>query len=183
VRGFATREFQLMLLRRMADFQPLLVEDAYTAIGATRADYMAAHNRWQTMLHSRRAPRGLSLLKAVLGPPLSDRAVPVGDLNLTAYLWRLPMWPDLRWEALVEDGGGVLNSWLVRPSPLTAMPPVDRLAPWSIVVNDAVTGYEGAEQVNPDVPVQWLVRLGDKELWFVHGLLQQIRPRSRQDQV
>jgi hypothetical protein len=49
MRGFARREFQLMLLRRMADFQPELVARAYAKAGATRADYLAAHNRWQSL--------------------------------------------------------------------------------------------------------------------------------------
>jgi hypothetical protein len=164
-----------MLLRRMADFQPLLVEDAYTAMGATRAQYLAAHNRWQTMLHSRRAPRGIDLLQAVLGPPQAERAVPVGDVTLNACYWRLPMWPDLRWEALVGDGGVVLNSWLVRPSPLPSLPPPAKLGPWSCVVDDVVLGYDSAEQINPDVPFQWLVRVGGRQLWFVHGLLQLVR--------
>jgi hypothetical protein len=145
-------------------------------MGATRAQYMAAHNRWQTMLHSKRAPRGIVLLRAVLGPPQSEATVPVGDVRLTACQWQLPMWPDLRWEALVGDGGVVLNSWLVRPQPLPLpdLPPLSQLGPWSCVVGDALA-YEGAQQVNPDVPFQWLVRVGGRELWFVHGLLQTVR--------
>lgn len=178
MRGFATREFQLMLLRRMADFQPLLVEDAYTAIGATRAEYLAAHNRWTSMLYSRRAPRGIDLLRAVLGPPESERPEPVGDVTLSAYSWRLPMWPELRWEALVGDGGVVLNSWLVRPAPLAVLPPPPDLPPWSIVVGDAVRAYADGRQINPDVPFQWLVRVGRWDLWFAHGLLQDVRPAS-----
>lgn len=175
MRGFATREYQLMLLRRMADFQPLLVEDAYTAFGATRAQYLAAHNRWQSMLFSKRAPRGLDLLQAVLGPPESARPVPVGDVAVTACYWRLPLWPELRWEALIGDGDVVLNAWLVRPEPLTNLPPPSELPPWSCVIGDALHSYEDAQQVNPDVPVQWLVRAGGRELWFVHGLLQLVR--------
>src|SRR5262245_29112125 len=147
-----------MLLRRMADFQPLLVEDAYKAVGATKAQYMAAHNRWQSMLMSRRAPRGLDLLQAVLGPPQTEQPVQTGDVTLTACYWRLPMWPDLRWEALVGDSGVVLNSWFVRPTPLAEMPPPAKLPPWSCVVGDVLRAYEGAQQVNPDVPFQWLVR-------------------------
>lgn len=175
MRGFATREYQLMLLRRMADFQPLLVEDAYTSIGATRAQYLGAHNRWQSMLFSRRAPRGIALLQAVLGPPAEERTVPVGDVSLTACYWRLPMWPALRWEALIGDQGVVLNSWFVRPSPLPSLPPVTDLEPWSCVIGDVTHAYQGAEQVNPDVPFQWLVRAQGRELRFVHGLLQVVR--------
>jgi hypothetical protein len=164
-----------MLLRRMADFQPLLVEDAYKAIGATRAQYLAAHSRWQTMLYSRRAPRGIDLLRAVLGPPATERQMRVGDVTLAVCDWRLPMWPDLRWEALVGDEGVALNSWLVRPSPLPRLPPPARLRPWSCVIGDALHAYEGAQEINPDIPFHWLVRVGGRELWFVHGLLQAVR--------
>ena len=72
-----------MLLRRMADFQPLLVQDAYTSLGATHAEYMKAHNRWVFMLRSKKAPKGLPLYEAVLGPPDTQRVVPVGDAEVT----------------------------------------------------------------------------------------------------
>src|ERR1700754_2990992 len=78
MKGFARREFQLVLLRRMADFQRDLVEDAYTAIGLTRREYLAAHTRWQRMLRSRRAPRGIDLYRAVLGPPDTERTQQLG---------------------------------------------------------------------------------------------------------
>jgi hypothetical protein len=38
VRGFGRYEFELMLLRRMADFQPGLVTSALEQLGAGRAD-------------------------------------------------------------------------------------------------------------------------------------------------
>src|SRR5215470_8676188 len=52
----------LMLLRRMADYQPDLVAWAIAELGATPAQYRAAHNRWQSLLRARRAPSGLTLL-------------------------------------------------------------------------------------------------------------------------
>ena len=109
VQGFARREFQLMLLRRTADFQPDLVEAAYAELGADRRAYMAAHTRWQTMLRSRRAPAGLDLYRAVLGPPDTERAERFGDVVLTLDSGLGGLWPDLRWEVVVGTGGVVLN--------------------------------------------------------------------------
>jgi hypothetical protein len=182
VRGFATREFELMLLRRMADLQPLLVEDAVAAIGSTREQYMAAHNRWQSMLRSRTAPRGIDLYRAVLGPPLSEREIAVGDVTVVAYAWPMPpLWPDLAWEAVIGAGNVVLNAWLVRPpgSPVPQLPPADQLAPWSCVIGDVLQAYPDARQRNPDVPSQWLVEVGDVTLRFVHGLLQTVEHHER----
>jgi hypothetical protein len=167
-----------MLLRRMADFQPHLVEASIEELRTSRAEYMAAHNRWQAMLHSRRAPRGLVLYRAVLGPPDAERAERVGDVIVTACSWRLPgLWPDLRWEAIVGEGGVVLHGWLVR-APASAVPQLKdpaRLAPWSCVVGDVVARFPGAQQADPDIPTQWLVTVDGHQLWFVHGLLQTVR--------
>jgi hypothetical protein len=184
VKGFARREFQLMLLRRMADFQPDLVEAAHTELGASHAQYLAAHNRWQTMLHSARAPRGLTLYRAVLGPPDTERAVPFGEVELTEYTWRLPgLWPDLVWRTIVSRVAVglhevVLDGALVRPegAEVPALPPPESLAPWSCVVGDVVMRFPAARQVDPDVPSQWLIELDGRQLWFVHGLLQAVRP-------
>jgi hypothetical protein len=176
--GFARREFQLMLLRRMADFQPLLVEDAHTDLGATRAQYLAAHHRWQSMLRSRSAPKGLDLYEAVLGPPDAERQEPFGDITVTALSWRLgALWPDLRYEVLLGDAGGVLNGWLVRP-PESPVPELagdpKQLRPWSCVVSDAVIKIPDARQSNPETPSQWLVQAADQRMIFVHGLLQSV---------
>jgi hypothetical protein len=144
MKGFARREFQLMLLRRMADFQPHLVEAARFELDASHSEYMAAHNRWQSMLHARRAPRGLDLYRAVLGPPDSERAERVGDVTVTACQWRLPgLWPDLGWEVIVGVGNVVLHGWLVRAaaSPVPVLEDPAGLAPWSCVVGDVVTRF------------------------------------------
>ena len=180
VKGFARREFQLMLLRRMADFQPDLVRAACEDLDATHAEYMAAHNRWQTMLRSRRAPAGLDLYQAVLGPPETSRDVEHGDVTTTVCTWRLPgLWPDLRWQAVIGFNRVVLDAGLAR-SPDSArpdLPPPGHLAPWSCVVADALAAYPDAVQHDPDVPTQWLLLVDATELWFVHGLLQTVRPR------
>src|SRR4051794_9167597 len=77
VRGLARREFCLVLLRRMADVRPDLVAEALPRLGADRAQARAAHRRWQALHHAPRAPRGLALRTAVLGPPeeVEDRRV------------------------------------------------------------------------------------------------------------
>ena len=168
-----------MLLRRMADFQPQLVEAARYELQASHPEYMAAHNRWQSMLHSRRAPRGLDLYRAVLGPPDSERAERVGDVTVTACAWRLPgLWPDLRFETIVGAGDVVLHGWLVRApgSPVPRLGEPAGLAPWSCVVGDVAARFPQARQADPDIPTQWLVAVDGHQLWFVHGLLQVVRP-------
>jgi hypothetical protein len=175
VRGFARREFELVLLRRMADFQPDLVAAAIQRAGATHAQYMAAHNRWQNLLHSRRAPAGLNLYWAVLGPPDDERERLWGDVVTTAHSWRLAgLWPDLRWQVLAGDGGAVLNGWLVRPpdQPVPELPAVDRLAPWSCVVGDITAQVLDVRVHEPDAPHRWRLDLSGYRLVFVHGLLQ-----------
>jgi len=172
MRGFARREFQLMLLRRMADFQPELVTRAYQTAGATKADYLAAHNRWQSMLRSAQAPPGLALYEAVLGPPDGEREEAVGDVTLTALTWPLAgLWPDLRFELKVGFGGVVLNDWLVR-APDAPIPALGRLDPWSCVVGDVVASYPASRQADPGIPSRWLIHVNGQRLTFVHGLLQ-----------
>jgi len=176
VKGFARREFELMLLRRMADLQPDLVEAACAEVGVTHRHYMAAHNRWQSMLHSRRAPQGLDLLQAVLGPPQTEREIHIGDVTVTACTWRLAgLWPGLCWEAVVGVQDVVLRGWLVREPglPVPELPSLpERLAPWSCVVGDVLARFPGAQQSDPQIPSQWLVQADLVRLRFVHGLLQ-----------
>ncbi|BCJ75627.1 hypothetical protein CS0771_51710 [Catellatospora sp. IY07-71] len=182
MQGFARREFQLMLLRRMFDFQPDLVEAACAELGVSHRVYMAAHNRWQTMLRSRTAPKGLALYGAVLGPADERYEVLFGDARMTAHRWRLPgLWPDLRFEALSGAGDFVLHGWLVRAagSPVPELGPVGSLAPWSCVVDDVLARFPGAVQRDPEVPARWGVDVPDPaggvwRLMFVYGLLQQV---------
>lgn len=170
-----------MLLRRMYDFQPELVEAACAELSASHGEYMKAHNRWQTMLRSRSAPAGLRLYEAVLGPADERRQVPYGDAVLTAHRWRLAgLWPQLRWEALVGTENFVLHGWLVRAAgtPLPRLGPVAGLAPWSCVVDDVLARFPHARQRDPEVATRWGVDVPDGDmvhrLLFVHGLLQQV---------
>jgi hypothetical protein len=175
VRGLARREFCLVLLRRMADTRPDLVLHALPRLSADRAEAHAAHTRWQALQHSSRAPRGVSLHTAVLGPPEEVGDAPFGDLDLVVRRWSLPLWPQLRWEVIAGPEGTVLQEQLVR-APGSPVPPArpDDLRVWEHVVAD-VAVLPGAEDVDPGVASRWEVHLpGGVRARFVWGLLQQV---------
>ena len=180
MRGLARREFCLVLLRRMADLRPDLVAEALPWLGADRAEARAAHRRWQALHHAPRAPRGLALRTAVLGPAddLEDRRF--GDLDVQLRRWPLPLWPHLRWEVLSDPGGAVLHEQLVR-APGSAVPRASHasLRVWEHVLDDVV-GLPGAESVDPDVVSRWEVHLpGGVRASFVWGLLQRVSRPAR----
>ncbi|SFK40544.1 hypothetical protein [Geodermatophilus ruber] len=175
MRGLARREFCLVLLRRMADLRPDLVADALPRLGADRTEAHAAHTRWQALQHSRRAPRGLALRTAVLGPAEAVEPRRFGDLELVVRRWPLPLWPHLRWEVLSGPGGAVLHEHLVRAagSPVPAAA-AGRLRVWEHVLDDVV-GLPGAVSVDPGVVTRWEVRLRTGvRARFVWGLLQEV---------
>jgi hypothetical protein len=177
VRGLARREFCLVLLRRMADLRPDLVADALPRLGATRAEAHAAHTRWQALQHSARAPRGLALRSAVLGPPEETEDRRFGDLDLEVRRWPLPLWPHLYWEVLTGPGGSVLQEHLVR-APDSPVPPATpaRLRVWEHTLDDVVD-LRGATSVDPGVVTRWEVHLpGGVRARFVWGLLQAVGP-------
>ena len=93
--GFGRHEFQLMLLRRMQDFHPALVTEALGEIGATRADLLAAHRRWQELLRSPRFAHDVRRFQIALGTSDSERSLPFGEAVLTAHRWALPrLWSE-----------------------------------------------------------------------------------------
>ena len=179
MRGLARREFCLVLLRRMADVRPDLVAGALPRLGATRAEAHAAHTRWQALHHAPRAPRGLGLRTAVLGPPeeLEDRRF--GDLDVQVRRWPLPLWPHLYWEVLSGPGGSVLHEQLAR-APGSPVPPAHPggLRVWEHVLDDVV-GLPGADGVDPGVGTRWEVHLPDVRAVFVWGLLQKVDQTTR----
>src|SRR4051795_3708554 len=140
----------------MADLRPDLVAEALPRISADRAQARAAHRRWQALHHAPRAPRGLALRTAVLGPPATEEHRCLrhlarlgrpeteehrcfGDLAVLVRRWPLPVWPHLRWEVLSGPGGAVLQEQFVR-GPDSPVPPATAgsLRVWEHVLDDVV---------------------------------------------
>jgi hypothetical protein len=182
MRDFGPWEFQLMLLRRMEDFQPHLVKAALTEMSATRAQQRAAHHRWQQLQRSARFDHGITGIRAALGPPESDAERDTAYGSIRQQRWRLPyLWPELRWCVLSGLGGTVLQSELVRlrarePTlPSAASPP----APWSLVVAD--TAAHLAHHRDDTITSRTVLWLPSAEgtplrLTFAWGLLQECVP-------
>ena len=176
--GFGRREFQLMLLRRMADFQPELVADAVAEMVATPAEQRAAHHRWQQLLHSPRFDQGVVGLRAALGAPELDRTHDTGVARVREQRWRMPhLWGgDLCWCSLSAESGQILNAELVRdpPSPATPGQTSPLPEPWSLVVAD-IAPYVRHTRDDPMTSrtILWVPRDdGTLTLTFVWGLLQ-----------
>ncbi len=187
--GFATTEFQLVLLRRMADFHPDLVEGALHRLGATRAGMREANKRWQAMVRSPRLPHGARRYAAVLGPPEAVLPRRIGDLDCTVQLWALPLWPDLRFEILLGPAGGAAppwNEWLVRApgTPPPQLRTLEDLVPWSCVVADVGAAFPPAVPREGSAPTRWQLdftapdgagRPRSCTADFTWGLLQEVR--------
>ena len=186
IHGFGPLEFQLVLLRRMADFHPALVEDAVRRLGADRTAMREANRRWQAMLRSRTFPHGERRYLAVLGPPESTDRRKLGDLPLRALRWPVPLWPELRFELLLGPGGPPLQEWLVR-APGAAPPPLRTLAdlaPWSCTVDDVGRAFAPARPMEGTAPSRWRLAftapdrdgvLRQAVADFTWGLLQEVR--------
>ncbi|AQS69751.1 hypothetical protein [Streptomyces pactum] len=154
---FTRRDFQLVLLRRMADHNPGPVEDARRELGASLAEMREANRRWQAMLRSPRSRSAASRYRSVLGEPESAAPRRIGDLECEARQWALPLWPDLRFEVLVADHGVVWNEWLVR-APGAGAPrlrTLDDLTPWSCTVDEAARAFPPARPLQGSAPTRW----------------------------
>ncbi|MGV0097084.1 MULTISPECIES: hypothetical protein [Streptomyces] len=181
---FGPLQFQLVLLRRMADHQPGLVEEARHELGASLADMREANRRWQAMV---RAPRGrgaLNRYRSVLGVPELTLPHRVGDLECEALLWPVPLWPDLRFEVMAGPGGAVWNEWLVR-APGAAAPEftsVTELRPWSCTVDEAARAFPPARPMEGSAPTRWSLAVTDRASGrervaeFTWGLFQRLLP-------
>ncbi|MDX3494155.1 hypothetical protein PV735_15860 [Streptomyces turgidiscabies] len=166
---FTVIDFQLVLLRRMADHNPDLVEDARHQLGVSIADMREANKRWQGMLRSKYARAAASLphsrlrssggtpIRSVLGAPESVTARRIGDLECEAWLWPVPLWPDLRFEVLVAANGVAWNEWLVRapgaPAPELRTP--DDLRPWSCTVDEVARAFAPVRPLEGTAPTRW----------------------------
>ncbi|MFI9275867.1 hypothetical protein ACIGXM_35010 [Kitasatospora sp. NPDC052896] len=196
VHGFATTDFQLVLLRRMADFQPGLVEEAVRRLGASRARLREANKRWQAMIRSPRFPRGARRYVAVLGAAEAVLPRRIGDLDCTAQQWTLPLWPELRFEVLLgpaEAGEPVWNEWLVRAadSPPPSLRTLADLRPWSCVVSDVAAAFPPAVPREGSAPTRWQLDFTAPDpagvprsctADFTWGLLQEVRIADERDQ-
>ncbi|MCF6525500.1 hypothetical protein [Streptomyces sp. JJ36] len=155
--AFGPFQFQLVLLRRMADFQPGLVADALRELGTDRAALREAHRRWQAMVRSPRGRGAVARYRSVLGPPEDTVRRRIGDLDCEALTWRVPLWPDLRFEVLTAPGGHAWNEWLVRAP--GAAPPrlrtVEDLTPWSCTVDEAARAFAPARPLEGSAPTRW----------------------------
>ena len=151
---FTPLDFQLVLLRRMADHNPDLVEDARHELGVSIADMREANRRWQAMLHAPRSRAATSRYRSILGTPESVTPRQIGDLACEALLWPVPLWPDLRFEVLVAPNGIAWNEWLVRapgvPGPV--LETLDDLTPWSCTVDEAARAFAPARPLEGTAP-------------------------------
>ncbi|MFJ7073055.1 hypothetical protein [Streptomyces sp. NPDC098781] len=154
---FTPLDFQLVLLRRMADHNPDLVDNARRELGVSLAEMREANKRWQAMVRSPRARAAASRYRSVLGAPESVVTRKVGDLECEAWLWPVPLWPDLRFEALLAPNGTVWNEWLVRAPgvPGPALRTLADLTPWSCAVDEAARAFAPVRPLEGTAPTRW----------------------------
>ncbi|MFJ5773205.1 hypothetical protein [Streptomyces sp. NPDC093094] len=150
-------DLQLVLLRRMADHNPGLVEDARRELGVSAAEMREANKRWQAAVRSPRARSAAARWSSVLGPPESTAARRVGGLDCEARRWPVPLWPGLRFEVLAGPDGTVWNEWLVR-APGARGPELrtlEDLTPWSCTVDEAARAFAPARPLEGTAPTRW----------------------------
>ncbi|MGW0895840.1 hypothetical protein ACWD0G_02410 [Streptomyces goshikiensis] len=177
---FGPGSFQLVLLRRMADFRPELAEAARLRLGASLAEQREANRRWQAMVRSPRSRGALARYRSVLGPPESVSARTIGDLECEALLWPVPLWPDLRFEVLAGPDGAVWNEWLVRapgaPGPVLEGP--QDLLPWSATVDEVARAFAPVRPMEGTAPTRWRLAFAARGrpcvAEFTYGLLQRV---------
>ncbi|SMQ16084.1 hypothetical protein SAMN06272771_2428 [Streptomyces sp. Ag82_O1-12] len=154
---FTPLDFQLVLLRRMADHNPGLVEAARHELGVSIANMREANRRWQAMARSPRSRAPLSRYRQVLGEPETRTPRRIGDLDCEAWLWPVPLWPSLRFEVLTAPNRAVWNEWLVR-APGAKSPELrtlDDLTPWSCTVDEAARAFAPARPLEGTAPTRW----------------------------
>ena len=181
-------EFPLVLLRRMADYQPELVENARTRLGYDVTEMRAVNATWQRMLRSRHSRGSLGQLHRVLGKPVEVIERKVGDAACRCEQWEITqeVWPGLRFEAFIGPGDMLLKEHLVRAPgvPRPTLPSLSDLTPWSCVLGDAAMAFGRLRQLEGSAPTRdlALVEVDDgtgvkvtAATEFVYGLLQSAR--------
>ncbi|PNE35691.1 hypothetical protein AF335_02275 [Streptomyces eurocidicus] len=178
--------FQLVLLRRMADHHPELVEDALRELGVDRTTMREANRRWQAMVRSPKSRGAGTRYRSVLGPPGTTGERRIGDLTFDVATWRMPLWPALRFEVLSAPGGAVWNEWLVRApgAPAPTLRTVEDLRPWSCTVDEVARAFAPARPMEGTAPSRWGLGFsavdaggvrGAYVAEFTWGLLQRVR--------
>ncbi|MGW6402073.1 hypothetical protein [Streptomyces sp. NPDC055134] len=154
---FTVTDFQLVLLRRMADHNPDLVEDARRRLGASVAQMREANRRYQARRHVRGPLTTRSLYRSLLGAPEQTVTRQIGDLTCEALQWSVPLWPGLLFEALAGPNGAVWNEWLVRApgAPAPALRTLDDLVPWSCTVDEVSEAFPPARPLEGSAPTRW----------------------------
>jgi hypothetical protein len=154
---FGRIDFQLMLLRRMADYQPGLVQDKLRELGFARSEARAAHQHWQEIVRSRSFPGGLARYRLVLGRPARAYQREFGDLSCEITQWELELWPGLWFETVAVPGGAVVQDWLVRAG--DCAPPdlatVADLRPWGCVVGEVERRFGAVRHAGDEAPTRW----------------------------
>ena len=186
---FTPLDFQLVLLRRMADHQPGLVEDARRTLGVSVADMREANRRWQAMLHAPRQRSAAARYRSVLGAPVSEEDRRIGDLDCRALRWPVPLWPTLRFEVVAGGNGAVWHEWLVRAPDAAGAAPgtLEDLAPWSCTVEEVARAFAPARPLEGTAPTRWGLAFTapdaagvrrDCAAEFTWGLLQRVAVRG-----
>ena len=174
-----------MLLRRMADYQPERVDGAMAELSAGPTEMRDANRHWQALSRARGAPTGLTRLRMALGEPIDRRTRALGEVTVQLIHWRLPLWPDLWFQAVATESGHVWEQLLVRPDPATApeLASLADLVPWSCVIGDVDRAFPGGTHLEGDAASRWGLRLtapgadGNPVVvtaQFVWGLLQRV---------
>ncbi|MEU6989347.1 hypothetical protein ABZ953_01610 [Streptomyces sp. NPDC046465] len=182
---FGALDFQLVLLRRMADHNADLVDDARRDLGVSVAEMREANRRWQAMARSPRSRGAASRYRSALGAPQTARRT-IGDLECEALRWPVPLWPELRFEVLLAPNGAVWNEWLVRApgAPAPELRTVEDLTPWSCTVDEAARAFAPARPMEGTAPTRWGLLFeapdarGERRPYaaeFTWGLLQRVR--------
>ncbi|CAM5553767.1 putative protein OS=Streptomyces glaucescens OX=1907 GN=SGLAU_11190 PE=4 SV=1 [Streptomyces glaucescens] len=178
---FTPLDFQLVLLRRMADHNPGLVADARRALGVSLADMREANKRWQAMVRSPRGRAAAGRYRSVLGTPESRAPRRIGDLECEAWQWPVP---PLAGPALRSTGRpgrrGLERVAGTRPG--RARPILRTLAdltPWSCTIDEAAHAFAPARPLQGTAPTRWgLVLTGpdgeEAVAEFTWGLFQRV---------
>ena len=155
---FTPLDFQLVLLRRMADHNPDLVEDARHALGVSIADMREANRRWQAMRHAPRARGAVSRYRSILGEPESvDTPADRRPVLRGAACGRFRSGPTCAsrcsWPRTAPPG---TSGWSARPAPpAPELRTLEDLTPWSCTVDEAARAFAPARPLEGTAPTRW----------------------------